>query len=297
MQAQKANEARYGSGRMKFTLDKATVSVQGPVERMCEWVEATVEWRGDLTHTRLVRIGPSLKEIDPSSSVVRHAEEYIVNETEFIVHVGNHRVLVAPIAGRNLTPEQHANPANSWYKSQFLNDISCIGFYDRLITSKYKSRVDVSEIKSGELRLECINDQTREKTVASFSLKSDGNPTHFEYDSREQKSTLTRDFKWVRDGAGRTILDELDGRAALMQSGRPVNARSLFKVIEFDPEYKPKADAFTLRGLNLPPGVFVEDQIRKTTYRIGEPAPTSVFDSLGGLSGSMKARGFAAPGR
>ena len=303
-QAQKANESRYPSGRMRFELRNEWININESGGSTFEVIEGESRWREDFVHTKLTRYGPSASEIDTldltNYTLHRHVEYCILNKSQFVAYFGQPKVIIAPRADRNLAEEQHVTPRDYWYVSQFSSDMPCIQSFDKA-TIKFEGTIHPSitaiQARDGEVRLERKDAGTGERFSAIFSYQLDGNVTKFDYENPQSKNKHSRNFTWMRDSQNRVFLSKAEGLVSLLQNGRSTSTRSLYKTIDFDPTFQPASDVFTIQSLKLPPGVLVRDDIRKVRYRIGEASPGSVFETIEGLAESMRSKGFALPGR
>lgn len=81
-QAQEANESRYPTGRMRFSIGTHSKSEGRPRSENHQIIEGEVQWSGTQSRTVLTRWGPSNQEINiADSSIESRKEIYLVNST------------------------------------------------------------------------------------------------------------------------------------------------------------------------------------------------------------------------
>jgi hypothetical protein len=91
-------------------------------------------------------------------------------------------------------------------------------------------------------------------------------------------------------------------RARYSSNGRPENAVQFdIDVLEFDGDYRPPAERFTLESLNIQDGTriqeFSDPRTLTRTYVLGEEDSNAFQKTLDRYAQQLRSSGFAAPQR
>lgn len=109
-------------------------------------------------------------------------------------------------------------------------------------------------------------------------------------------------WEWVATADGRWRLDRM--RARYSSDGRPEDAAHFdIDVLEFDADYRPPPERFTLESLNIRDGTRVQEfsdpRTLTRTWVVGGPEAESdrLQEALDRYAGQLRSSGFAAPRR
>jgi len=294
-QAQMANEARYNTGQLTAILRTGQTDAVVKENNLHGVIRARVRWSNGRVRTDLTRWGPFARPRDEEEGKALR-EVCIIDAKKYLFYGYTRRVIISPIAGKDIPFECNLTPRESWYTSQLDPSFPCVRAYTRNLI-KHKNPKDVSisaqRLAQQKVRLVRTDSDDGSSVTTLFSYDLDGNVEGFELDSVPSKLKIKASMVWKRDSSNRVFLQKLDRAKTHPMGSHSIELYERLEVTSFDADFKPEDAAFEMGSLDLPSGTVVNDDYAGKTYRVGDRPNSAITLSIDTLVEVIRRRGFA----
>lgn len=304
--AQKANKARYNHGRTVVAIesrDRATNKIILHGQAECIWdgpnIRTAINIDLTLKPGQILGVNPANNK--KTDSIISTSEIHCITKDEYISYSKNSlKATILAIAESEPEPNTLLRPADLWYGKVEGRGVDWLQQFSR-DPNNPSLKESVYRIKRIGNNIEFKrNDSNGIKFSALISLPEEGNVISFADQDSETGLSTTGSYEWRTDFKGRFVLKQAIVERLSTNPQWPLNDRTVYNIVEFDPDYRPSPSSFALPALAMATGTVVEDSVRKRTFQVGSnPSNPSgkVSDSLGGIVDKIKKRGFANPNR
>lgn len=292
---EQANQGRYRSGELEFTLRRKIVTERETRAASQELIDGKVKWRGDKVRTDLRRLGPA-SGTDDLGRFAALAESSISDGASIIHLADNSTVSVTSLANKIMNLEYCVVPDKYWYPIPLGEGKTATELLNIVQTNRNLRdvRLALAPNDINGILLICKDADGKFEMKIRLSYQYDHNIELFEYHQFEPRRSLIIKNEWSRDGSGRVYLGRSQREDVRTSSASKVTTQEEYETTKFLADARVDPRVFSLESLNLKSGTVIRDSMRGKTYKVGDHPTPRISQSLPELIRVMQARGFAS---
>lgn len=290
--AQQTNLSRYPRGRLKgiveTSLDSSARTTRAEVQMI--WDGDRVYWEYDsqelIQDQTMDWKGVKRVEAPNLRAVYRPAQKQLVS---------------SPKKHDSIPDFLLIQPQKRWYKLG--EQRTWLELLDPAFGTGFVTSVSIRKLDADLVRLE-REYITGHRLRIDLSLQQSANVVSYESfppsTASEGEQIDQGTYTWVPDGMGGHRLEHHEGNKYAASDRSRLLARFALRIYEFDPQYVPSRDQFTMAALKVPPGTLVDEYSPEhRSYLYGIAPAKTVQDELDELLPKLKqsSKGFTSPSR